>query len=468
MMFTLYKKTVTKIASAIYVLFFISACSSTVVPDLSRLYSTAELPHRLYDAGSGYKQPPVILIHGAFGSRLSEVKTNEEYWPGGFWRILFSDYEDIALPINNINKSEKTLNLVASKVTDEVVGNDYYGAITRTLESVGGYIKGILGEPQTTNKRRYYQFVYDWRQDNVQTARQLDDLIEQIRRDYNDPELKVDIVAHSMGGLITRYYLRYGREDVLDDNDFHVNGYGFERVNKVILLGTPNLGSVSALLEVLRGLKIGLNEIPSYIMLTWPSTYQLFPHPIQTSMITLDGRTLERDIFDINIWRAFQWSIFNPDTRQSIIEERGESYYYALVDYFKKHVERGRRFLWSLSVPTPESNVKHIVFGGDCKLTPARFLVEEVAGESIVRLFPDEIENPVAGINYDLLMLEPGDGRVTKPSLFARDALDPTIPRHRYSYFPLDYSMMLCETHATLTGNIHFQDNLLNVLLSNE
>jgi len=31
--------------------------------------------------------------------------------------------------------------------------------------------------------------------------------------------------------------------------------------------------------------------------------------------------------------------------------------------------------------------------------------------------------------------------------------------------FPLAYSLFLCETHAELTGNISFQDNLLNILL---
>ena len=185
-------------------------------------------------------------------------------------------------------------------------------------------------------------------------------------------------------------------------------------------------------------------------------------------MITLDGKTLDRDIFDTEIWRRFQWSIFNPQNRQSIIDEKGEDYYTLLVKYFNKQIERGRRFVWSLSVPTPESPVRHIVFGGDCELTPARLLVEEVNGESMVRLYPDEIEKPIAGVDYDLFMLEPGDGRVTKPSLFARDALDPTMPRHRYSNFPLDYAMMLCETHDTLTGNIHFQDNLLNILLTND
>ena len=329
-----------------FVVICINACSNSVIPDLSRLYKTPELPSRTQETRTNTIQPPVILIHGAFGSRLSDKDTNEEHWPGSLWRLLFSDYEDIVLPIDAETLNPSTSNLVATDVTDKVVGKDYYGAIMQTLEQVGGYARGVPGEKQEPSKRHYYLFVYDWREDNVQTVRKLDALIEQIRKDYESPDLKVDIVAHSMGGLITRYYLRYGPEDVLNDNNFLVNGHGFQRINKVILLGTPNLGSVSALLEVLQGLKVGLNRIPSHVMLTWPSTYQLFPHPIRRSMITLDGKTLDRDIFDIEIWRRFEWSIFNPKIRQSIIDEKGEAYYNLLVNYFNKQIERGRRFVW--------------------------------------------------------------------------------------------------------------------------
>lgn len=49
-----------------------------------------------------------------------------------------------------------------------------------------------------------------------------------------------------------------------------------------------------------------------------------------------------------------------------------------LARYFEKHLERARRFVWSLTVPLPEQPYKLIVFGGDCALTPARILVEEV------------------------------------------------------------------------------------------
>ena len=51
-----------------------------------------------------------------------------------------------------------------------------------------------------------------------------------------------------MGGLVTRYYLRYGRTDALKgEGAFPINMSGAAKVASVILLGTPNLGSVSSL-----------------------------------------------------------------------------------------------------------------------------------------------------------------------------------------------------------------------------
>lgn len=71
-------------------------------------------------------------------------------------------------------------------------------------------------------------------------------------------------------------------------------------------------------------------------------------------------------------------------------------------------------------------------------------------------------------VDYDSLMLEPGDGVVTNASLLARQTLDLSIPRHKYSFFPLNYSFFLCEHHDQLTGNISFQDNLLHALLNRD
>ncbi|MCZ6803363.1 MAG: hypothetical protein O7D86_05360 [Proteobacteria bacterium] len=138
----------------------------------------------------------------------------------------------------------------------------------------GGYKHAQPGHKINPKQKNLYTFIYDWRQDNVISAGQLADMVDQIREDYGESDLKVDIVAHSMGGLITRYYMRYGRVDVTNDSDFPVNMYGGERVHRVILLGTPNLGSVKMLSAFIHGIKIGLKRISPETLSTMPSLFK--------------------------------------------------------------------------------------------------------------------------------------------------------------------------------------------------
>ncbi len=437
------------------------SCNALVKPDLERLYRQSRET----------RQPPVILIHGLMGSRLSDSVTGKEGWIGNLAKLTFSHYADIALEIDPQTLLNKPSSMVATGLLDRVVGKDFYAGITETLESAGGYHLAKPGTPQTANPRNYYVFVYDWRQDMAKTAQELSRYIEQIRLDYQNPDLKVDLVAHSMGGLIARYYLRYGDVDTLDDNTFDVNLYGAQRVRRIILLGTPNLGSVTALQSLIGGFQLGVRSIPTEVMVTMPSTYQLFPHALNEWLVTTTGKPLDYDLYDVNIWRRFQWSVFDPRVRARVLarfEDRaaGAAYLDLLERFFAKHLERARRFTWSLTVPLPAQPYQLIVMGGDCKLTPARIVVEKVNGISEIRLWPRQISHPVASIDYNRLMLEPGDGKVTKASLLARESLDPSVPRHEWVSFPLDYPIFLCETHESLTSNSHFQDALLQTLLS--
>ncbi len=318
---------------------------------------------------------------------------------------------------------------------------------------------------------RLYVFTYDWREDNVKSAKKLSEFIDKIKNNYKDENLKVDLVAHSMGGLISRYYLRYGNKDVLNSDDFPINLKGAQNVRKVILLGTPNFGSVDAVEAFIIGMQIGLRKIPTEVLATMPSVYQLFPHSINTWLVNREGQALDRDVFDAEIWKRFQWSIYDPKVQKRILKkydnpQQGQEYIETLKRYFRKNLERARRFLWSLSVPIENPPYKIIVMGGDCNLTPAKLLIEEVEGVSVLRLRPANILNPIAEIDYQMIMLEPGDGTVTKSSLLARTTLDPTIAQHKFSFFPLDYPYFLCEKHETLTTNINFEDNLLHILLS--
>jgi pimeloyl-ACP methyl ester carboxylesterase len=426
---------------------------------------------RLYDFGTaGAAQPPVIVIPGILGSRLRDGATGAEIWPGSLGSLVFGAKNHLALDFDP-RTLQPTAEARPDGLFEAVLGSDFYGEILRTLEHEGGYRRASPGTRADPRQRRYYVFAYDWRQDNVRTAAKLDAFIEQVRLDYGDPQLKVDIVAHSMGGLVTRYFLRYGAADVLpllQRADFRVPDAGAAKVRTAILLGTPNLGSTSSLHGFIEGADVGLRGIPTEVLATMPSVFQLFPHPINDWLVDLRGAPLDRDLFDVDIWRRFEWSVFSPEVLARL-QRRGAGYAGDVQRLFEANLERARRFVWSLSVrPDQDTGVRIVVFGGDCTLTPARLLVEEVDGESMARLRPADIAHPLPGVDYEALMLEPGDGQVTKPSLLAREKLDPTAERHRWLFFPLAYSLFLCEEHQKLTGNISFQDNLLNVLLSRE
>ncbi len=419
-------------------------------------------------------QPPVIFIHGVLGSKLKDKDSDKALWPGSVSRLLLHNYSDIAYTINQETLQPEPSQAVAYEISDGAVGKDFYGKIVETLGDTGGYRLSHTGEKVNPKQKNYYVFVYDWRQDNVISAQELAVFIDQVRVDYAQPDLKVDIVAHSMGGLITRYYLRYGKQDVLNDNNFDqkLTTYGSDRVRRVILLGTPNLGSAKTLDLFIDGVDIGINQIYTETLASMPSLYQLFPHPLNDWLVTSNGEALKRDLFDVEVWRRFQWSIFDPKVRQRIMsqfkdEAKGKKYLATFEQYFEKNLERARRFVWSLSVYA-ENEPEITIFGGACTLTPARVVVEEIDGESIVRTHPDEIANPVEGLDYDALLLEPGDGSVTKASLLGRNTLDPSIKRHEYIHFPLKQSFFLCASHRELTGNLNFQDNLLNTLLTRE
>jgi pimeloyl-ACP methyl ester carboxylesterase len=441
----------------------LSACSQSLKPDLEKLY---KISHEAQQT-----PPPVVLVHGIMGSKLRDKNSLKELWFGHLSTLLFSNYKDFALDIDSKTLEPQAGNIEAFGIADKAAGTDYYRSIIDTLEDFGGYHLTSIDTKITDKQRHLYVFTYDWRQDNVKSAKQLDEFIQSIQQNYHNPQLKIDLVAHSMGGLVSRYYLRYGSVDVLDSNDFPVNLTGAKNVRKVILLGTPNLGSVGAVESFITGLKIGLRKIPTEVLATMPSVYQLFPHSLNTWLITIDGTPLERDVFDSDIWRDFQWSIYDPKVKMRILKQfddpqAGNVYVETLKQYFHKQLERARRFAWSLTVAIDNPGYKIIVMGGDCSMTSARLLVEEVKGESITRLKPSDIKNPKPNTDYESLMLEPGDGTVTKASLLARAILDPTAPRHEYSFFPLDYPYFLCENHRTLTSNISFEDNLLNILLS--
>jgi len=457
--------TVTRTILPLLLLFALAGCGLVEPrPDLTRLYSTAR---------ENVEQPPVVVIPGLMGTLL-ESESRGQVWIGSLWDIAFSDYRDAALAIDPQTLNPDPGDVRPAGITGRFAGRDFYQPIIETLERVGGFRRAEAGKPVDPAGRYYYIYAYDWRLDNVESARGLSRLIEQIRADHGRPDMKVDIIAHSMGGMIARYYLRYGEVDATVDNSFPVNYHGESRVRRIVILGTPSMGSVESMKAFIVGRRIGLSRIPPEVMLTFPSFYQLFPHPLTDWLVDIHGRPFNVDPFDVATWKRFGWSLFDDRlraaiTRQHESPEQGRARLALLERYFRKHIERGRRFMWSLTVNMERQPWKLVVFGGDCDMTPARMVVERMGEDDFaLRLRPRDIRDPVPGVDYERLMLEPGDGLVTKTSLLARQTLDPFVPRHRWSDFPLDYPLFLCEEHSQLTNNTFFQNNLLHFLLSRD
>jgi pimeloyl-ACP methyl ester carboxylesterase len=116
-----------------------------------------------------------------------------------------------------------------------------------------------------------FTFPYDWRKDLSNTLISLDHLINTIR--YQTGSQKVDIVAHSMGGLVARNYI---------SNESRASNIG-----KLFTLGTPHLGSVKLLKALVYGddfgpsrlygsIKLNPNEIKDIIQ-NFTGGFELLP-----------------------------------------------------------------------------------------------------------------------------------------------------------------------------------------------
>lgn len=426
---------------------------------------------QLYPAHSANRERvPVILIPGLLGSRLARTDNGQELWPGSTRKLLTSGYEDLALRIDPETLEPIDDGLVASGLFDGAVGLDFYRRIVMQLGEAGGYRLSRPGSKVVQQKARLYLFAYDWRQDNVVSVRKLDELIEQIRRDYDDPTLRVDVIAHSMGGLIVRYYERYGTVDVLGGNSFPVTGLGLSKLRRLVLLGTPNQGAVTALHKFLNGYRVGISALPTEGVATMPSTFQLFPHPLVDWVVNINGQPLNFDVFDVGFWRRYEWSIFDQRVRRRISQDPDNWPAPEVFErWFEKRLERARRFVWSLMVPAGTvPMIEPLLLGADCVPTPRRLVFENIGGQSVARLQPEQIVNPMPGVDYETLMFAPGDGSVTKSSLLSRQDLSPTVPRNEQESLGAHRELFVCAGHDELTSNDKLLGSLIEHLLAPE
>ncbi|MEL6263779.1 MAG: lecithin--cholesterol acyltransferase, partial [Cyanobacteria bacterium J06626_6] len=218
----------------------------------------------------------VIILPGILGSVLQ--KDGKDLWAPSGQSIL-----------NLVTRSKKTIESLELGFDDPTLDDLGDGiqatALIEDLHLVPGLVK-VDGYTRTTRMivdnfqitqgdihldpidrpANFYHFPYDWRRDNRVHARKLKSLIETRLKCWRShsgaSDAKVILLAHSMGGLVARYYL-----EVLG---------GWRDARALFTFGTPHRGSVNGLNFLANGyqkLSLDLTDV----MRSFTSVYQLLP-----------------------------------------------------------------------------------------------------------------------------------------------------------------------------------------------
>ena len=461
-------------------------CGARRTPNLGRVFAGAR-------ERTGKR--PVIVIPGILGSRIVNQRTGEVVWPS----VFRSDVDGLSLPTRPDLANNRD-ELVAARIVEaarlaKIAPEVYvYHHLLRALEDYGGYREGDWDNPPEGGDRdTFYVFPYDWRRDNVESARLLVRRVEALKLHLNRPDLRFNVVAHSMGGLVARYAAMYGDRDLPEAGaaprpDWA--GAGF--VNKIFMFGTPNGGSMEALSVLLEGYSVTeglrrrvrlLNKLSREDVMTVPSIYQLLPHAGQARFLDENLRPLELDLYDPAVWRRYGWTAANdPSFREAYARgvargqesPTGHGTLAELDAYFEAALARARRFHEALDAPAAaraDAPVKLFAFGGDCEetLAAAVILRDEKAGRWVTLTRPRSLKGPggrrLSRAEVLRAMYAPGDGRVTRDSLMGR-GLAPLRASDLYQTpLPVAYAAFACDLHSELQSNRTLQDNALTLLV---
>ena len=418
---------------------------------------------------------PVILIPGLSGSELKHKITNDRIW----FKTIRSKSEDLRLPI--VSDPTKTGDdLIATDVLREVkIGpfpvTDVYGGFIKAMETRGGYHEETWNAPSADGDHdSLYVFAYDWRLDNVGNARILVRKIEALKKTLKKPNLKFDIVAHSMGGLISRYAAMYGDIDLPTGNRKPVVTWaGAKLFDKIILMGTPNEGSVLSLSNLISGFSLGglrldlpfVQDTSKFTVFTIPAAYQLLPAPGTIRAFDDKLEPITVDIYDPKVWAKYGWNAINDkkfSSQYTAAERKAAPAYFAAV------LERARRLYQALgAAPGKTGGVMFYLLGADCKMaTDAMVIYRDKKSGNWKTLFrPEgftkEDGSKITSDQLKPLLQAPGDGVVTQRSLQAvtlsEKAGVPSIVGSTTDKF-------ICGDHNKLATESKIQDYIIGVL----
>ena len=242
---------------------------------------------------------PVIFIPGISGSKLVDTANQTELWPG-----VGNSHTPLTLnPDNSPSQSIVPTDAIRRETVNIPIYGPYtYEVYAPLLEVLTEPTRGGFREYQVNNdpSRRtladcdrtqrvdeptLFVFAYDWRKSNAESAQALKEYVRCVEQFH--PDTKVDLLAHSQGGLVARRY-------ILDNPG---------KVDKLITVATPWVGAPKAIYTLETG-DAGFSSLLVWqrtlkpLVEFFPSVHELMP---SSSYFDLGGRPfVERGDFNRN------------------------------------------------------------------------------------------------------------------------------------------------------------------------
>lgn len=378
----------------------------------------------------------IIFVPGIMGVELHDSRDGRVVW-GTFWEREQSiqDLVRVALPFSTetpVSELYDTLEpggqlLVANLTVGgrEIHARGYPGVLEGMFQELveGGqhrHPKAISKDDAMAGRNPIIGFGYDWRHDIATETRRFHKAVvaaseERFRRTGSR---RIDVIAHSMGTQLVRWYIRYGTAPVPTDGTLpELTWAGAELIERVLLVGAPNSGSARALNVLLAGWRASvlLPRYPSAIIATFPSAFELIPRP-EDQVVVWMKTGAPVPLYDVRTWEKLRWGPFadNQDEfLQVLMPERATREERLAV--LRRHVGRclsnARAFHRALDRHAePPPHIRVHTFAGDALATKA-----------ILKVDPETGRAKWAGD-------EPGDGTVTRSSALGRVRSDPDAP----------------------------------------